>query len=136
MQKQPWFHTLISLIGAIALLAIAKALDNFLTLRQRFAQASFEYDQVLLAQIVVGVFMVVAWTALGWYCLFSRRPGRGLCIALLILGGFVILAPYAGMWAGLPILQIRLFELITDLVHASGIFIAVLGGLGLVRKPS
>ena len=135
MHRQPWFHTLVSLIGAIALLAMASALDRFLAARLKFAQASFEYNQLFLAQIVVGLLVFIGWFALGWYVLFSRHPSRGLNIALLILGAFVVWAPYAGIWAGLPIMQVGLYELTTDLVHATGIYIAVLGGLGLLYKP-
>jgi len=135
MQKQPWFHTVISLLGAIGLLAMTSALDSFLTMRQKFAQASFEYDQLFLAQIIVGLLVFSGWLILGWFVLISRRPGQGLSIALLILGGFVVWAPYVGLWAQLPIIQLRLYVLTADLVHASGIFIAVLGGLGLLHKP-
>ena len=135
MQKQPWFHTMISLLGAIGLLAMASALDSFLTMRQKFAQASFEYDQLFLAQIIVGLLVFSGWLILGWFVLISRRPGQGLSIALLILGAFAVWGAYVFMWVGLEMMWLWLYKLTNNLAQASGIFIAVLGGLGLLYKP-
>ena len=132
MPKQPWFHSLVSLAGALGVLALSVGCDRFLHTRQKLAEATFEYDALLLAYIVVGFLIFIGWTALGWYVLISRRPAWGLSLGLLLLGAFVVWAPYAGALAGQPIVRIWLYELTNELAHASGIFIAVLGGLGLL----
>jgi len=136
MERQPWLHSLVSLAGAVGLLALSLGFDRFLEMRQKLASASFEYNSLFLAQIFVGLLIVIGWTGLGWYVLFSWRPARGLSIGLLILGAFVIWAPYAGWLAQTPIIFIWLDELTSELSHASGIFIAVLGGLGLLQRLS
>jgi len=71
MERQPWLHSLVSLAGAVGLLALSLGFDRFLEMRQKLASASFEYNSLFLAQIFVGLLIVIGWTGLGWYVLFS-----------------------------------------------------------------
>ena len=67
-----------------------------------------------------------------WFVLYFQRPSPGLSIAFLILGAFAVWGAYVFMWVGVEMMWLSLYKLTKNLAQASGIFIAVLGGLGLL----
>jgi hypothetical protein len=76
MRRPSWFHPLVSLTGALGLLAISVWLDNFLALRQKFAQASFEYNQLFLTLIIGSLLIFIGSSSwVGLCCTLSAQAG-------------------------------------------------------------
>jgi hypothetical protein len=135
--SNPWGTTLIALLACLVVLLLAGWLDALLVDQRNLATQEFDnLEKLLWVHLGARIILVAAWSGVAWLNLV-RLPGRTLPgLIYLGLGGFVLLSPYAGMLAGLPVARLGWIVFTADFTSFTGAFFAVLGLLLLVAKTT
>lgn len=137
MQHTGLLYRVISLLGMVAVLAIAWGMDQFLEFQRKWAAASFQYPQFCGLSIVSRLVLMALWFGLGWLALFKSGHSRLIWITFLIVGLFWAFILY--VLPMMPWLPGQMEIIVTlqgsaGILRSTGMFIAVLGLFNLALR--
>lgn len=137
MQNKDFIYKLISLLGMIAVFAIAWGMDVFLAYQSKLASASFNYFQYFALSAASALLLIALWFGLGWLVLYKCGYSRLIWITFLVVGLIWTLGMY--FYFIIPWHDVRnaiadILSARSAMVRSTGMFIAFLGLLHLVRR--
>jgi hypothetical protein len=134
MQNKDLMYKLISLLGMIAVFAIAWGMDVFLAFQSKLASATFNYLQYFGLSAACALVLIALWFGLGWLVLYKCGYSRLVWITFLVFGLFWTLIVYFYPfipWHNVGIAIANTFSSRSASMRSTGMFIAVLGLLHL-----
>jgi hypothetical protein len=132
-------YKIITLLGLVAILAIAWGMDQFLAYQGKLASATFNYAQYLGLIAASALILIALWFGLGWLALFKCGYSPPLWIAFLAVGLFCTMFLFLYIGPSLPWLPywadiINTLGTRSAMVRSTCMFIAVLGLLNLALR--
>jgi len=121
----------IPLLGLVIAIALAYAINQWLTLQERNFRVTSNYKLYSVWLLVSGLFIIIVWLALGWITL--KLGHRSVLVSIIFLVAGLLVFSYPILWQSfrwIPTLVIYWTD--TPLAY-TGIFIVVIGTLNLLR---
>ena len=137
MQQTALLYKIISLLGMVAVLAIAWGMDQFLVNQTKLAMETFNYNQLFGLSAACVLILIALWFGLGWLALFKSGYSQLIWITFLIVGLFWALVLYALPWIPWHLFRnaiVSTLQARSAMVRSTGTFIAVLGLLNLALR--
>ena len=124
---------LLQFIATVIVLSLAYGVDKWLEIQYRIADLNINFSPFFTWKLTSGLFILVLWFALAWMMLFWKRRSNLISIVLLVLGLAAFVAPFAyPYFPATPFI----FDLPPSAFTYTGILVAVLSGLKLLRQAS